>query len=465
MASRRQHKHVPEDDQGKGRQHDFRGRLHYRGQQVRIGPRTLGRVLATREGYDEACEMVAARIDAQLDPTSEAHVPTLGEFARAWTNERGTVMCEWPLLDDGQRELQDSTVKRLREGVRRGLGEFGHRYPGQIERREAKTFLAGVGYSAACAIQQLTDDYFDSYPQALPRDAGDRRINPFREHAGLSKKGRRTKDPDFRILSADESDRLLAAARDGAAGGAGTTGDAALAWARRCHGLVLAQMTTCARPSELLALRRGTPTRRTWWGDLPSYVDFDADEIWIGSRISGSRGQEGPPKHRSAHRLALPPDLRRCLEAMPDDGNPYWFAGPSGKPMTASQWSTNYWKPIRVAAGLENTVHFYDLKHTAITRLATPKPDGYGIDIRDVAEQAGHSDGGETIRKHYLKLDNTLAIARVKAAFAANDTEPFPTPASGLGLLAAAADSPDLPPHLRDVLAALIANHNHEEDR
>ena len=88
---------------------------------------------------------------------------------------------------------------------------------------------------------------------------------------------------------------------------------------------------------------------------------------------------------------------------------------PRGGPMKLSNWHA-HWAAIRSLGGRPG-FEFYELKHRAITWMVTPgESGGLGLDVQTVALICGHQDAGATIVKHYLKLNERDAVARVRDA-------------------------------------------------
>ena len=95
--------------------------------------------------------------------------------------------------------------------------------------------------------------------------------------------------------------------------------------------------------------------------------------------------------------------------------------------MYASLWAP-YWRVIRQLAGPPTlrdgrtstdpkTREFYSLKHRAITYMVTPvEMGGLGLPPVIVAKIVGHSDAGQIIVKHYLKLDELAAVKMARDA-------------------------------------------------
>lgn len=121
----------------------------------------------------------------------------------------------------------------------------------------------------------------------------------------------------------------------------------------------------------------------------------------------------------SLQRLApLSPELSDAYLAMPRLSDRWAVPGPrDDKPLTHSG-RNRYWSPVRAMAG-DPSFELYTCKHRAITWMITPvESGGLGLDPATVAENVGHQDGGITIAKYYLKLDQRKAVERARKAMA-----------------------------------------------
>jgi integrase len=92
------------------------------------------------------------------------------------------------------------------------------------------------------------------------------------------------------------------------------------------------------------------------------------------------------------------------------------FTNPRGNQFWNSTWSY-YWHQIRAAAGRPD-MDFYELRHYCATRLLEA-----GLSERDVAEQLGHTDGGELVRKVYGHPSKRRALDRVRRVLDDHDEE------------------------------------------
>jgi len=86
---------------------------------------------------------------------------------------------------------------------------------------------------------------------------------------------------------------------------------------------------------------------------------------------------------------------------------PLVFCNPRGRQFWNGSWGY-YWRQVRAAAGRPN-MDFYEARHYCATRLLE-----HGLSDRDVAEQLGHTDGGELVRKVYGHPSRRRALDRVR---------------------------------------------------
>ncbi len=242
--------------------------------------------------------------------------------------------------------------------------------------------------------------------------------NPF-EKTGLPARSSRLDDPDFRVLNEAELEILIEAAASS------RSDDYALV----LKAMVIVEAYCGIRPGELFAME---------WELLEVKGDvFYYDIKW---QIDNKQ-RKRQPKYKSSRLIALPRRAVEAIQAMPRLHPTYLFPACSGGVMYQTLWDS-YWGPIRAAAaaadrqrtGSKTSVFddfdFYELRHKAITWMLTPPPHGPGMDYRDVALVVGHKDGGRTIARHYLRLDELQAAERMAAAFAAAESGPRLRPVS-----------------------------------
>jgi integrase len=113
----------------------------------------------------------------------------------------------------------------------------------------------------------------------------------------------------------------------------------------------------------------------------------------------------GLPKNGRAREIVL---SRAAAEAA-GAGEGRVFSNPRGQQLWNTSWGY-YWHQVRAAAG-RPTMDFYELRHYCATRLLEA-----GLDYPDVAEQLGHTDGGDLVRTTYGHPSKRRALDRVRAA-------------------------------------------------
>lgn len=195
---------------------------------------------------------------------------------------------------------------------------------------------------------------------------------------------------DFRIVSDEEFERLQQSALRSRTDGLGAV----------LRAMIALEGTLGIRPSEIFGLERAR-------------IDYERGEIDVFSQID-ERGCAATLKASERRIVPLPDELARILEALPVFSERWLFVARRDGVFKLSLWHS-YWNPVRVAAGMPG-LPFYELKHRVITRMGTPAPHGLGLDPRDIAHIVGHHDGGATIARHYLKLDQRQAVARFHTA-------------------------------------------------
>lgn len=346
------------------------------------------------EAYNEAKERCLAELREEVDKPSRRAIPTVIEFAGAEIQANGRITMRWPDGQPCQKQTgrRDSTVRRLRDGLRPFIREFHDRPIDSFTRDEAITWTLPKGAN----IQQAVRQFFNH-----AHDRGLVEHNHF-TRLGASKRKRRVDRPDFEIITDEQYKRLRDAARKTRADEYGLV----------LEGVVLAEGETAMRPSEIFALHRPD-------------LHFEQNLIHIRRKIDLDTGAITWPKDDEGRWMVMSPALREHLEAMPRLGktiNPQMgeivYPAPRGGYMRRSTWST-HWHAICAAADMP-TQEFYELKHRAIQWMVDPIEDGgLGLDPATVAEMVGHDDGGYLIATVYTKLAQRRAIARTQRAMSA----------------------------------------------
>jgi integrase len=359
---------------------------------------------ATKEAYRKAHSRCMAELRDQHNRPGRRGRLTVVQFAGATIHEDGRITMTWP---DGERcekaeGRRDSTVRRLRDGLKPFLREYGDRKLDSFTRDEALTWARKQGANTLQAVRQL-------FNHALDRDLIDR--NHF-TRVGASKRKRRVDRPDFEIISDDEYKRLRTAAREC------RSDDYRLI----LEGAVLAIGEAAMRPGEIFALR---------YEDL----DLPNETICVRRSLDMDTGLVHWPKDDDKRQVPISPTLAAHLARMPRI-SALVFPAPRGGYMFRSSWST-HWRIISAAAGLPD-VEFYDLKHRAIQWMVDPTDEGgLGLDPATVATIVGHDDGGYLIATVYTKLTERRAFERTLKAMRAHGDKPTPPASRTLRLVAA----------------------------
>jgi len=316
---------------------------------------------------------------------------TVSKFAGATFHENGRITMTWPDGERCQKETgrRDSTVQRLRDGLRPFLREFHDRPLDSFTRDEAVTWTRPKGANTQQAVRQFFNHAEDR--DLIPR-------NLFTK-LGASKRKRRVDRPDFEIISDENYARLRRGARGCRPDDYGLV----------LEGAVLTIGDEALRPGEIFALHRPE-------------LHFDKNLIHVKRQIALETGKITWPKDDDGRWVPMTPAWREHLERMPrmgqvvnKDMGEIVFPSPQGGYMWRSTWSS-WWKAICAAAGMPGQ-DFYDLKHRAIQWMVNPVEEGgLGLDPATVAEVVGHDDGGYLIATVYTKLGQRRALARAQRA-------------------------------------------------
>jgi integrase len=359
----------------------FYGSVEYRGRQKWVG------TFATRDEWNEAANLKEAALRREWGgPQTGASIPTVAEFVGVRVVETGRVeprpevKAIWPWTH--RRGItKESSARTLSENIRPFVRAHGERRLVSFGRREARAIADGLTEGQKAAVRRLFADAMDDEIVES---------NPF-TRLGIKQASRLEAD-DFEVISEAQLERFQQAALES------RTDDYALT----IHAAVRLESAVGIRPSEIFGLEWELLDRRKRCIKLRFQID--------------DRGEPVLLKSGEARMVPLRDEEIAAIDAAPVLSDRWIVPGPRGGTMKLSLWD-RYWGPVRAAAGRPD-FRFYDLKHRAITWMCTPAPDGLGLDIRDVARIVGHKDGGETIRKHYLRLDEHAAIQRFHAAAA-----------------------------------------------
>jgi integrase len=150
------------------------------------------------------------------------------------------------------------------------------------------------------------------------------------------------------------------------------------------------------RPAEMFVLERPD-------------LDMAANKVHI-NRSLGSTGEITLPKNGRTRTIALPPQAKEVLLAMPRRvDSPYVFTTPHGQRFSKTS-HYYYWRLLRSAAG-RGDMAFYELRHFCATHLLELE-----VSHADVAVQLGHTDGGALVMSTYGHPSIKASLARILEA-------------------------------------------------
>lgn len=228
----------------------------------------------------------------------------------------------------------------------------------------------------------------------------------------------KTDEPEMYVLSAEEVDRLLKAARGELdlrppeSISKFTTKRAQQQDERarvRLYPLILTAVYTGMRQGELLGLR---------WED----VNIDEGVAWVRQTLekAGKKPVFGTPKNRKFRAVPLAPvvvDALRNLRVEQEIERAHYaqdyrdyglvFCQQDGAPIDARSLTRWHWRKILAQAGLPDSIRFHDLRHTFVSRSLAA-----GASLREVSDIVGHHDPGFTARRyaHTLHDDRKRAV-------------------------------------------------------
>lgn len=364
-------------NRGTRRKPNWAGYVSYKGKRKWVsGCKTVAE-------FERTAEKARAQLRARIEKPDAKPVPTCMEFAGAMIQPNGWIRMSWP---DGQRCQKDTgrtakTIRRLRDGLKPFLREFGERPIDSFGRDEALDWILPMGPH----VQQSVRQFFNhAHDRELITD------NKF-ARTGASKTKRRVDRPDFEIVSNEQYERLLHCARTS------RTDDFVLV----IEGAILAVGEAEIRPSEVFALHKDE-------------VDLHENLIGVRWQIDSVTRERVPTKDGDP-RWVVSPRLRAHLKILMRNDRTILFPAVRGRCMTLPSWYT-HWNAVRVAAGMPS-LEFYELKHRALQWMIDPVEDGgLGLDAATAALMAGHDDGGWLISNVYTKVAEHLAKDRAKRA-------------------------------------------------
>ena len=334
--------------------------------------------------YKQAEHERLIELREEINRAEDRRVPTVMEFADAVVRPNGRITTTWP---EGQRAHKEtgrrpSTVRRMRDGLKPFVRDFGDRQLDSFSRQEALTWALPRGRH----VQQSARQFFN---HALDRELID--SNAF-TRLGAIRRARRIDRPGFEVISNEQYERLCRCAR------ASRTDSYGLI----LEGVVLAIGEAAMRPGEIFALNH-------------SDIDYIAGIIHVRRQLDMASGVTGWPKDDEPRDITMSPKLRSHLQTMPRLSHEILFPTPRGCYMRRSTWSA-HWHSVRAAARMPG-LEFYELRHRAIQWMIDPPHDGgLGLDIQTTAHIAGHRDGGYLVCSTYSKLAEHQALARAQRA-------------------------------------------------
>jgi integrase len=201
----------------------------------------------------------------EIDRREGRRVPTVTEFASATINPNGRVTMTWPERQRAYKETgrRPCTIRRMREGLKPFIRDFGDRQLDSFTRQEALTWALPRGRH----VQQSVRQFFN---HAIDHDLITR--NVFRR-LGAIKRTRRIDRPDFQIITNEQYQRLQDCAR------ASRTDSYRLI----LQGAILTIGEAALRPGEIFALQH-------------SDVDFDIGILHVCRQIDLDTGMINGPR-------------------------------------------------------------------------------------------------------------------------------------------------------------------------
>ena len=171
----------------------------------------------------------------------------------------------------------------------------------------------------------------------------------------------------------------------------------------RYEGIIVLGACCALRIGEALSLR---------------YEDYDLVAGTVSIRRTLWRGKTYPPKTPQSRRtLAMPSAAREWLARhRKTHGNPkvgYVFQTANGTPIANENFWRWGWRPALRGAGLDEGLHYHDLRHGAISLLLQR-----GVPVPVVSQYAGHADPSITMKvyAHVLTGTSGMAAAAMDAA-------------------------------------------------
>lgn len=164
----------------------------------------------------------------------------------------------------------------------------------------------------------------------------------------------------------------------------------------RYEGIIVLGACCALRIGEALSLR---------------YEDVDLTAGTISIRRTLWKGKTYPPKTPQSRRTLTMPSVARewLVRHRESNGNPktgYIFRTANGTPIANENFWRWGWKPALRNAGLDEGLHYHDLRHGAISLLLQQ-----GIPVPVVSAYAGHADPAITMKVYAHVISGTSGMA------------------------------------------------------
>ncbi len=174
-------------------------------------------------------------------------------------------------------------------------------------------------------------------------------------------------------------------------------------------------------PSRHSARRRRAPRVASFgglrFGELSALtrkaISVDAGTVTIAeaaAEVKGARLVKGPKSKAGRRTVSLPPQIVEALSEhldtyVPPEPDALVFTGSRGASIRRSNFHTT-WDAARKAAGIPDTFHLHDLRHTGNTLAAAT-----GASTADLMARMGHSSARAALIYQHATRDADQAIA------------------------------------------------------
>lgn len=320
-------------------------------------------------------------------PRPALRVPTVAEFAGLEAAPDGRVIPRggrdrsdtWPWTFP-RGLTKESSFRTIASSIYRFVRQHGDRPLDSFDVTEAIEIFRDYSPTHRRIVCRFMND---------ARRAGLIERNPF-ARLGMEPKRARINRLDFWVVTDEQLARICNIAVELQPGAFGLV----------LRAMILFVAHAGARPGEALGLER-------------SDIDLAAERAYIRQQID-RLGHVSEPKHGQKRWVPFTGPVKQAYMDAPQLSDQWAFAAVDGQPLRHQRFRY-HWSIIRAAAGMPK-LKFYELRHRAITAMVTPPPHGFGLDRATVAAIVGHADGGETIARYYLHVDQAQAIERFRAA-------------------------------------------------